>query len=80
MPQALRERKGLGAISRPNPKAVRTVVENWQRLTHYYHFPREHWKHLRILNVVESLFSRVPFRTEASCRFKSSVDALCLIW
>ena len=36
------------------PKAVKTVVENWDRLTANYDFPREHWKHLRTSNVVES--------------------------
>jgi transposase-like protein len=42
------------------------VVENWERLTTYYDFPREHWKHLRTSNVVESPFSRVRLRTTAS--------------
>ena len=38
------------------------------------------WKHLRTSNVVESPFSRVRLRTEASRRFKSQVNATCLIW
>jgi len=78
--QALRERKRFETTFRPYPKAVRTVVEHWERLTHYYHFPREHWKHLRTSNIVESPFSRVRLRTGASRRFKSSVNATCLIW
>lgn len=78
--QALQERKKFEQAFRHNPKAVKTVVENWERLTTYYDFPREHWKHLRTSNVVESPFSRVRLRTAASRRFKSQVNATCLIW
>jgi len=56
------------------------VVENWERLTMYYDYPREHWKYLRTSNVVESPFSRVRLRTAASRRFKSQLNATCLIW
>ena len=78
--EALKERKKFEQAFRHNPKAVKTVVENWERLTAYYDFPREHWKHLRTSNVVESPFSRVRLRTAASRRFKSQVNATCLIW
>jgi putative transposase len=78
--QALAERKKFEHGFRHNPKAVKTVVDNWERLTTYYNFPREHWKHLRTSNVVESPFSRVRLRTSASRRFKSQVNATCLIW
>jgi transposase-like protein len=78
--EALKERKKFEQAFRHNPKAVKTVVENWERLTTYYDFPREHWKHLRTSNIVESPFSRVRLRTAASRRFKSQVNATCLIW
>ena len=78
--EALKERKKFEQAFRHNPKAVKTVVDNWERLTTYYNFPREHWKHLRTSNVVESPFSRVRLRTAASRRFKSQVNATCLIW
>ena len=78
--EALKARKIFENAFRHNPKAVKTVVENWERLTTYYDFPREHWKHLRTSNVVESPFSRVRLRTTASRRFKSQVNATCLIW
>lgn len=79
-PEALKERKKFEQAFRHNPKAVKTVVDNWDRLTTYYDFPREHWKHLRTSNVVESPFSRVRLRTTASRRFKSQINATCLIW
>jgi putative transposase len=78
--EAFQERKKFEQAFRHNLKAVKTVVENWERLTVYYDFPREHWKHLRTSNVVESPFSRVRLRTAASRRFKSAVNATCLIW
>jgi transposase-like protein len=78
--EALQERKKFEQAFRHNPKAVKTVVENWDRLTRYYDFPREHWKHLRTSNIVESPFSRVRLRTTASRRFKSPTNATCLIW
>jgi transposase-like protein len=78
--EALKERKKFEQAFRHNSKAVKTVVENWNRLTAYYDFPSEHWKHLRTSNVVESPFSRVRLRTAASRRFKSQVNATCLIW
>ena len=78
--EALEERKKFVQAFQHNPKAIKTVVENWDRLTAYYDFPREHWKHLRTSNVVESPFSRVRLRTAASRRFKSPLNATCLIW
>jgi len=38
--EALKERKKFEQAFRHNPKAVKTVVENWERLTTYYTFPR----------------------------------------
>jgi transposase-like protein len=78
--EAVKERKKFEQAFRHNPKAVKSVVENWERLTTYYDFPREHWTHLRTANVVESPFSRVRLRTAASRRFTSQVNATCLIW
>jgi transposase-like protein len=78
--QALAERKKFERAFRHSPKTIKTVVENWERLVTYYDYPREHWKHLRTSNVVESPFSRVRLRTAASRRFKSQLNATCLIW
>jgi transposase-like protein len=36
----------------------------------FYAFPKEHWKHLRTTNVVESPFAAVRLRTGAAMRFK----------
>jgi putative transposase len=63
--EALKERRIFEQAFRHNPKALKTVVENWEGLTTYYDFPREHWKHSRISNVVESPFSQG--QTENDC-------------
>jgi transposase-like protein len=78
--KACEARKQFEHAFRHQPKAIKTVVDHWDRLTRYYDFPREHWKHLRTSNVVESPFSRVRLRTGAARRFKSAVNATWLIW
>lgn len=45
-----------------------------------YQFPKEHWRHLRTTNVVESPFASVRLRTMAGKRFKRVESATALIW
>ena len=44
------------------PKAVESLVANWERLVTFFDFPAEHWKHLRTTNVIESPFATVRLR------------------
>ena len=46
----------------------------------FYDFPREHWKHLRTTNPVESPFASVRLRTHAGKRYKRVQGATALIW
>jgi len=46
----------------------------------FYQFPKEHWKHLRTTNVVESPFAALRLRTDAAKRFKKVENATVLIW
>ncbi len=46
----------------------------------FYHFPREHWKHLRTTNPVESPFAAVRLRTAAAKRYKKTDNATAVIW
>ena len=62
------------------PKAVERLADDWDRLVTFYHFPREHWPHLRTTNVVESPFATVRLRTTAAKRFKRVENATALIW
>ena len=43
-------------------------------------FPKEHGKHLRTTNVVESPFAAVRLRTAAAKRFKKVENATAVIW
>ena len=60
--------------------AGRRLEEDWDRLVTFYAFPKEHWKHLRTTNVVESPFAAVRLRTAAAKRFKKVENATAVIW
>ena len=65
---------------RAHPKTVERLERDWARMTAYYAFPTEHWKHLRTTNVIESPFAAVRLRTSAARRFKQVENATALIW
>lgn len=62
------------------PKAVQTLLRDWERMVTFYSFPKEHWIHLRTTNIVESPFSSVRLRTDAAKRFKKVQNATAMIW
>src|SRR5713226_6806798 len=71
--QAWATKKGAAA-------AGRLLDHDWERLVTFYQFPKEHWKHLRTTNVVESPFAAVRLRTAAAKRFKKVENATAVIW
>lgn len=60
--------------------AARLIERDWDRMMTFYQYPKEHWVHLRTTNPIESPFSRVRLRTEASRRYKKVENATALIW
>jgi len=68
------------AYRKTDPKAVDTLLRDWDRMVTFYAFPHEHWIHLRTTNIVESPFSSVRLRTDASRRFKRVEGAKAIIW
>ncbi len=60
--------------------AGETLVRDWERMVTFYRFPREHWKHLRTTNVVESPFAALRLRTDAAKRYKKVENATAMIW
>ncbi len=46
----------------------------------FYRFPREHWRHLRTSNIVESPLAALRLRTDAAKRFKRVANATAVIW
>ena len=61
-------------------KAAALLDVDWDRMIAYYSFPKEHWKHLRTTNIIESPFASVRLRTAASKRFKRVAGATAMIW
>ena len=63
-----------------HPNAVGILEKDWERMVAFYDFPKEHWKHLRTTNVIESPFAAVRLRTDAAKRFKKVANATSMIW
>ncbi len=60
--------------------AADTLLRDWERMVTFYQFPKEHWKHLRTTNVVESPFAALRLRTDAAKRYKKVENATVVIW
>ena len=58
----------------------RALDRDWERMVTFSQVPREHWKHLRTSNPVESPFAAVRLRTAAAKRFKKVQNATAVIW
>jgi len=79
--EALKRRERFAkAFRRTHPKSVEILEKDWERMVAFYDFPKEHWKHLRTTNVVESPFAAVRLRTDAAKRFKKTENATAMIW
>jgi transposase-like protein len=62
------------------PEAAHLIDQDWDQMVTFYQFPKEHWRHLRTSNPVESPFSAVRLRTDAARRYKKTQPATALIW
>jgi len=60
--------------------AAETVLRDWADFVRFYHYPKEHWVHLRTSNPVESIFSGVRLRTNAAKRMRKREAALYLVF
>ena len=61
------------------PKAVAKIVDDADVLLEFYHYPAEHWIHLRTTNPIESTFATVCLRskvTKGRARVGAHVPAL----
>ena len=62
-------------------EAAREAIEqDWERMVTFYDYPKEHWRHLRTTNPVESPFAAVRLRTDAARRYKRVDRAIAVIW
>jgi transposase-like protein len=80
--EAERQKKDFQAwcAKRGQAEAGQLLDHDWERLTTFYAFPQEHWRHLRTTNVVESPFAVVRLRTGAAKRYKKVANATAVIW
>jgi putative transposase len=60
--------------------AAACLERDWQDFVTFYDFPEEHWVHLRTTNPIESIFSGVRLRTDASKRLRVPDNALYLVF
>jgi putative transposase len=61
-------------------RASEALTRDWDRMVTFYRFPKEHWKHLRTTNVVESPFAALRLRTDAAKRYRKIENATAVIW
>jgi len=64
---------------RAHPAAVECLLKNQQELLAYYAFPKEHWRHLRTSNPIESPFAVVRSRLRRAKRIVQHWSALGLV-
>lgn len=66
--EAERQKRAFQAwcTTRGHAEVGRALDRDWNRLVTFYPFPREHWKHLRTRNPVESPCAAVRLRTLAA--------------
>ena len=60
--------------------AADLIEKDWETLVAFYRFPKDHWRHLRTSNPIESPFDRVRLRTNAARRFKKVANATAVVW
>ena len=76
----LRDRYVADLIANDQRPAAETVLRDWEDFVTFYHYPREHWIHLRTTNPLESIFSGVRLRTNAAKRIRRRDNALYLVF
>jgi transposase-like protein len=60
--------------------AATLLEEDWERMVTFYQFPKEHWRHLRTTNPIESPFAALRLRTDAAKRYRKVESATGVIW
>ena len=78
--EELRDRYAAELLATDQRAAAETVLRDWEDFVTFYHYPREHWIHLRTTNPLESVFSGVRLRTDATRRMRRRDNALYLVF
>ena len=59
--------------------ASEAIERDWDRMVTFYDYPREHWRHLRTTNPVESPFAALRLRTDTLSRRPVDTDRARLL-
>jgi putative transposase len=78
--EELRDRYVAELLAAGQRAAAETVLRDWEDFVTFYHYPKEHWTHLRTTNPIESIFSGVRLRTDATRRMRRRDNALYLVF
>jgi transposase-like protein len=78
--EELRDRYAEELLAADQRAAAETVLRDWDDFVTFYHYPQEHWIHLRTTNPLESVFSGVRLRTDAIRRMRRRDNALYLVF
>ncbi len=78
--EELRDRYVAELMAADQRAAAETVLRDWEEFVTFYHYPREHWIHLRTTNPLESVFSGVRLRTDTTRRMRRRDNALYLVF
>ena len=78
--EELRDRYVAALMAADQRAAAETVLRDWEDFVTFYHYPREHWIHLRTTTPLESVFSGVRLRTDATRRMRRRDNALYLVF
>jgi hypothetical protein len=60
--------------------AAALIGKGWNRKVRIYDFPAEHWRHLRMSNVIELPFAALRLRTDAAKRYRKIEYATAVIF
>lgn len=60
--------------------AGEAIERDWDRMVAFYDYPKQHWRHLRTTNPVESPFAALRIRTDAARRYRKVDRAIAVIW
>jgi len=78
--EKLRDRYVAELLAADQRSAAETILRDWENFVTFYHYPKEHWIHLRTTNPIESIFSGVRLRTDATKRMRRRDNALYLVF
>ena len=78
--EELRDQYVAELLAKGQRAAAETVLRDWDEFVTFYHYPKEHWIHLRTTNPIESIFSGVRLRTDATRRMRRRDNALYLVF